>query len=539
MTQTERMKKLFDGLDRVYGRYRVTTVKANGKHVGEGDNVGTRIGKVDLNLWQGHLDGVQGIGIVPIRDDATCVFGAIDVDDYSLGQMGLATIVKKVDGLGLPLVPCRTKSGGCHLYLFSSEPVEAKLFRERLAEMSAALGTAGSEIFPKQEAIVSEKDCGSWINMPYFQGLEGNRYALKLNGDAIPFDEFLDFAEGMRRPRSFFEEQLIFAADTFSDGPPCLERCMQEGLFNEGSGQRNILMFNAGVYARTKHKDDWEDQLVILNNNVFVPPYNKPETNAVIKSLAGKSKYRYQCKIEPLSSRCDGKLCRARANGVGRNGERAGTDGGGGDPGAVAPGGENESMPRLGQLRMLKTVPPVWFWDTVSGRTIELTTEQLQSPRLFQARCMECVRLCPTMPDQQTWQKLVNKALAHCMEIDAPEDSSDEGQVWELLEKFCSGKVQAQTKKEVLVGKPWTDKGVTWFRMGDFRKFLDQQRFRGDMTQVHNLAALFHTRGLKKTFMDMSEGKERKGANVWGVESFSERPEMDVPDSITDGDSPF
>jgi len=537
MTQAERLRRLFDGLDRVYGTYRVTKIQDNGKRVGDGPkDIATRLGKVDVLLWQRHLDGQQSIGVVPIRDDATCVFGAIDVDDYSLGQAGLAGVVKKADQLGLPLVPCRTKSGGAHLYLFAAEPVEARLFRERLSEMAAAMGVSGSEIFPKQERLVSEHDCGCWINMPYFGGLEGGRYGLTISADPIALDEFLDFAEGMRRPASFFQEPARVEGLAFADGPPCLQQLAANGSFTEGS--RNILLYNAAIYCLRRAATDGSDhsaRLHEINATLCRPPASRPEVDGIAASASKKRSYRYQCKNEPLASHCDGKMCRLRPYGVGRDGQGDGGGTGRGDGGV-----KNESFPRLGQLRMLKTVPPIWFWDTMSGRTIELTTEELQSPRLFQKRCMECIKQCPTMPSQQGWQTLVNQAMSTCLDIEAPEDASDEGQVWEQLEKFCTGKVQAQGKKEILLGKPWTDPDtrVTWFRLSDFKRHLDQQRFRGDMMKTNNLSALFHKRGLEKDYFTLDK-KGNKGANVWGVQSFAEQPAMDVPPSVTDEGAPF
>jgi hypothetical protein len=59
---------------------------------------------------------VYGIGIVPIRDDATCVWGAIDIDLDK--EPNLTVLAKQVHKLELPLIVCRSKSGGAHLYLF-------------------------------------------------------------------------------------------------------------------------------------------------------------------------------------------------------------------------------------------------------------------------------------------------------------------------------------------------------------------------------------------------------------------------------------
>jgi hypothetical protein len=527
MNLVERLKNLYAGLDRVFGTYRVSSQEASGKRVGKnkGDIV-TRQKPVTLELWQGHVDGVQSIGIVPIRDDGTCVFGAIDIDNYSLGQEGRAALVAKVASHNLPLVPCSTKSGGVHLYLFSSEPVEAHLFRQRLGEMAAVLGFASSEIFPKQDQIASPDDCGCWINMPYFDGIKQGRHGITIDAEPIELSEFMDYGEGVRQPRSFFLDEIKVEGELFADGPPCLQQLFQIGF---AEGTRNDLMYNAALYCRLSTPSGWEDKLHNINGTACDPPLAKDEIDTIAASVRKKKVYKYTCKREPLLSRCNGRVCGLRAFGVGRDGRN-------GDPKKEGDDVDTaESFPRLGQLRMLDTQPPIWFWDVMNGKTIQLTTEELQSPRLFQKRCMEALKTMPIVPSLRAWQTFVNEALVHAVTIEAPEDSSDEGQCWGLLEKYCTGKVQAQNKKEILLGKPWTHEGITWFRLSDFKQFLELQRFRGDMSKNNNITAMFKKHSMRYKF----EVIDKKGANLWGVDSFAEQPDMDVPDSITNDETPF
>jgi hypothetical protein len=46
-----------------------------------------------------------------------------------------------------------------------------------------------------------------------------------------------------------------------------------------------------------------------------------------------------------------------------------------------------------------------------------------------------------------------------------------------MFYEFSTSRVQAKTKEEILLGKPFTQAGHTYFRMSDFIKFLDRQRF--------------------------------------------------------------
>jgi hypothetical protein len=58
-----------------------------------------------------------------------------------------AGLVKKIKSLELPLVVCRSKSGGAHVFLFTKEPIAAARMQEYLKASAALLGEAGREIF--------------------------------------------------------------------------------------------------------------------------------------------------------------------------------------------------------------------------------------------------------------------------------------------------------------------------------------------------------------------------------------------------------
>jgi hypothetical protein len=60
-------------------------------------------------------------------------------------------LIEKIRKLKLPLVVCRSKSGGAHCFLFTTEWVDAKDMQATLQQISAALGYGGSEIFPKAD----------------------------------------------------------------------------------------------------------------------------------------------------------------------------------------------------------------------------------------------------------------------------------------------------------------------------------------------------------------------------------------------------
>jgi hypothetical protein len=63
---------------------------------------------------RGHLEGEQGLGAVPIMDDNKCWFGVLDIDVHGPNgvHVDLVAIEEKVRKAELPLIVCRSKSGG-------------------------------------------------------------------------------------------------------------------------------------------------------------------------------------------------------------------------------------------------------------------------------------------------------------------------------------------------------------------------------------------------------------------------------------------
>ena len=134
-----RFMQRFAGLERAHGTYIIgASDRTDAKNKLKGRAL-TKLEPVTEALWAAHLDGSgSGLGVVPIRDDASCTFGAIDIDAYD--GLDLPALEAKCLALKFPLVICRSKSGGAHCYLFAEEPITAAEIRTALVEWSAALG---------------------------------------------------------------------------------------------------------------------------------------------------------------------------------------------------------------------------------------------------------------------------------------------------------------------------------------------------------------------------------------------------------------
>jgi hypothetical protein len=485
---------IFDGLERAYGVYQINSTKQSGKQVG---HAATLNKSVTVQLWEDHLLGKKAIGIIPIKDNSNCKFGAIDIDVYA--GLDFVKIHKEVKKHKFPLVVCRSKSGGCHLFIFTKEEVPASLLQGKLKEMAAVLGHGNCEIYPRQTEILVERgDIGQWINVPYFNGVKGLRYAVDESGAPISAEDFVVLVDKAKLSLAQLEAiQVVIKAD-LEDGPPCLQYLITQGF---PSGVRNEGLFNLGVYLKKAFPDNWKEKVDEFNHKYLSPPLTSIDVQGVLKSLRKKD-YFYKCQSAPLISYCNKQLCMTRAHGIGAS-----------------------TLPTLGNLTKYNSTPPIWFVTVEDTGRLELNTEDLQNPIRFQRRCMEALNLMPPIPQRDKWQSVVQKLLEQVTLIEAPADASPNGQLIEYLEKFCTSRVQAQNKDELLLGKPLTEGGRHFFRMSDFMAYLERQHFRE--FKVNKVTSIIKEQFKSEHHFLLLKGK---GVNFWSIQAFDQQAEgHDVP----------
>lgn len=447
------MMELFRGSDIAHGRSEMTDkVSTKGKHETKS---WTEKRPAELKDWEAHLAGKAGIGIPPL-DSENCVhFGAIDVDIYGLQ---IEMVNKTIQEMGLPLVICRSKSGGPHIYLFLKEKVIASAMIEKLDSIAGALGFGTSEIFPKQASIAhgaDSKDFGSWINMPYFGGTSFLRYGLDAEGKALAtIPDFIAYVTPRRLSKEQFDKLSPPEPEAiFPDGPPCLNQIFA----GKPGDNRNILLANAVVYAKKAFPENWRVKVDGYNAK-FAEPLGSAEVEALKKSY-DKKDYRYQCNKPPLCNFCDSSRCRKTKYGVG-----------GGD-----------FLPATRSLSMVSTVPPIWYLDITmpNGNPIRmsLSTEELQNPKLFQRRCMETIQQMPATMKSEDWQPIVQGLMQHCTKIELPPEMTPKGHFLELFWEWLRNRASEEGREVLLQHQPYKDKGSYYFRFSDLKKHLKTQGF--------------------------------------------------------------
>ena len=418
-----RFKQVFSGLERAHGIYEITGQKNTAKGVKKDGRGRTLQEPLTLDLWEKHLKGDLSIGVIPLTDDETCKWGCIDVDEYPINTN---EILQRIEDMNLPLLPCMTKSGGVHLFLFTKEPIPAFKFQAKLEEIAAAMGRTGDEIFPKQyewsKQLPKENQTGNWLNMPYFAGEDTTRYALKPDGEAADIEEFFDLVDKVsiteKQLDTFIavkksrKKQITKQGSMWDEAPPCLIHMKLNGI---PEGMRNNALLNYGVFLRKVHPEgeEWKDKLQEINKTVCTKALSHSELNTIIQSLE-KSEYRYQCSKQPLVDFCQSGICVTRRYGI----------------------DASERDPNFGGLRKYLTDPPLWHLD-VDGRTIVLDTKQLHNFSMYQQRCMEVLNICPPDVKKTDWVAKLNSLLQDVQEVEVPADMTKQGLLQEAIYEFC------------------------------------------------------------------------------------------------------
>ena len=489
------------GYMEAYGTYRIdetVPVDEGQKRTGKAATIRQA---VTAELWSEHLEGKgNGLGMIPINGDNKVMFGAIDVDIYNLDHRKL---IDAIESFKMPLVVCRSKSGGAHCYVFLDEFTPAKLVQTKLREMASVLGYGTSEIYPKQTEIIVERgDMGQWINMPYHNAENPVRYAFGIQGASLDIGDFLELATERTVTATQLRKWSTKVTDELPEGPPCLNVLCKQGFPN---GTRNNGLFNLAVYAMKSNPDGWEKVLADFNIKYMNPPLDPSEVMGVIKSMK-KKEYNYTCDQSPIQSFCNASKCRGCKFGV----------------------GTGNGLPSLGTLTKLTTTPPTWFIDIEGGGRLELTTEQLQNPRMFQLVCMDTMNIMPACPPPKEWIVMVQKLMESVSVVEVTDDMSPVGQFLEALERFCTGRAQARDQSELLLGKPWTDKEYHYFRISDLVTFLDRTRFKYD--SLRWITKVLRDHKAEHKFFNI----EGKGVNTWRVPEFKHGPEkFKTPEQTT------
>jgi len=502
----EKFINIFSGLQRAHGCTYVEKKNADGTKI-KGQSFVKRE-EVNHTLWENHLKGVEpSLGIIPINENNKCRWGCIDIDSYA--GFDHAKLIKQITKLKLPLVTTRSKSGGAHVFLFTTVPVDAELMRNKLVSIGSILGYGSSEVFPKQIELKSKDDTGNFLNLPYFNSDNTTRYAFLDTGEAATLDAFFRLYERNKLTPDQLEKLTIDRPDSeFKDGPPCMETLATNGI---SEGGRDNALFHYTVYAKKKWPSEWKNKIILFNQKVMNPPLDDASVER-IREQHEKKDWGYKCKDEPMCSFCDKDLCRKRKYGI----------------------GGMALFPVLSDLQKIELEEP-YYYVNVDGQRVKLeNVESLLEQRLFQRAVAKQINKRPPRISPKEFGSYVDLLLAGIEPVPAPAGSSKLNQLKEHLEEFCTNRSSTSTTKEdIMRGNVYTEKGRHYFIFSKFyHGFLQKRKWAEKSQETQQM--------LKEHFNYVDErmtiGKKRP--TVISVESFERTEDNYTPKELKPKD-PF
>lgn len=378
-----------------------------------------------------HLAGELSIGVAPIRNDGTCYFGAIDIDDYNYN---LQDVIAAIEDFKFPLCPCYSKSKKLHIYIFFSEPTKAEDVQEILKWYARAFSCNKKvEIFPKQSKASSTNTFYSWINLPYFNANDSQNHRKLVGKKGIySLSEGLDIIK--ERRLSPKEHKEFINNFEYKDAPPCVLTGIL--LRDVGPGQRNNWLFSVGVYLRLKDENcDLREKLADINDSLQQPLAEKELNNTILKGFERKT-YFYMC---AALDRCDKVLCRQQEYGI---------------DSVVSTGLD------YGELTQYMTDPPYYEW-IVNGQKLTFWNEQeIITQNKFRSLCLRQLHLVPRRVKDDTWAKILTRACEHITVIQPTVESGDftsGSTFFDLTSAFFNTRRKADNITQIAMGRVYQD----------------------------------------------------------------------------------
>ncbi|MEZ2219624.1 hypothetical protein [Rhizobium sp. RCC_161_2] len=395
-----------------------------------------------VDLWEKHLAGTYPLGISPLRHDGMCRWGLVDIDVYD--DLDHSALANKIQRAALPLIVCRSKSGGAHVFLFVTDWIHQAEMNAALVAIAVRLGYADAEVYPP---VPGKK--GNCINMPMLGGSE--RWGVKPRGLDMSVVEFLYYVEKARCSPADVTRLAKTTATTQKPGSSApssrvlrnlTEKC--DEIAGLTDGRKRALHDTAFLFGKYVLKDRIE-----------------PET--VISKLIAAG---VTAGLEPVAAESHAR------NGLeGRLRKRGGADGDDGDD-------ENEG--RFAEIDRIVMIEggeePMWRVTVADYGDITLPSREVWKNDVFNLRCAERLKVGFRRLSVNEWADRINAALSIAETEAAPTEASQHDLFRDALNDFLFDKHRAENMDELLLGKPYPDdeKDKVWFRFKDMYKRLCQ-----------------------------------------------------------------
>lgn len=461
--QILRLQSLFRGNSRVCGLASRETVKdAKGKV--EEVKKGFSPGPVTDQHWKNHLNGSCSLGLVPITDYSECKFAAIDVDCDIMesAKVTLASLCATVQGLTLPMVVCRSKSGGAHIYVFFKDMVPADKVRLTFKRISDVMGLNSHrpvEFYPHTGKLDTESN-GKYINLPYFNGESTERYGFDHLGERLSLDQFIVYAEKISVLGKDFIEWKVPATitdvirDVINNGPPCLQTIYDMGI---ADGTKNDMLLQYGILFKKYNAQTFCDNVEIINQTrTDGKPHDLQDLQNTMKSLKKKNMH-YSCSHPCMAAICAKSLCQTRKYGI-------------------RPTVEVPAIKKILQWGANDEYFELLFEN--DSRIKILIADFIRFDTLREALVQKLHLYIPE-PKRHDWQEWVMAMMTKVERVAVPVEFNIEHAIKNLIIEFATSRGMGNKLEELLVSKPVREGNFIIMRQKDIQAEMQKKRLPG------------------------------------------------------------
>jgi hypothetical protein len=287
--------------------------------------------------------------------------------------------------------------------------------REKLHSIKHIFGVEKPDrVFPVQKYLNLDKgSAGSWINLPYYNYKETERYMIKEDGSKASIEEFFKkYEESLISFEQLKKLECVFEDEYFKDGPPCLQTLASFGI---EKGNRDDVLLDMTRYIKMRYPENWQNKVGEYNTKFFKPELNYKEVEKTIKSRDNKD-YPYRCDSDHLGKFCNKGECILKKYGV-----------------KSIKGIRNTA---LGPLSYIRSTPRQWFLG-FDGEEVKLTSKELTNQQLAREAATEQSGKTPPRMKQVDWDSAIAELQERATGEDAPEESMPMYKLQESLKLFC------------------------------------------------------------------------------------------------------
>jgi len=123
--------------------------------------------------------------------------------------------------------------------------------------------------------------------------------------------------------------------------------------------------------------------------------------------------------------------------------------------------------------------------------------------------------------------------MSTATKIDVPEELTYSGRFREHLKAFCTSRIKAMSPEELDLGKPWTEDGLTKFKIEGLMEYLKNRGFttftraqvQDQIKQMNDNEECYGHQSIRR------DNGKRSTIRVWWVPAFDDSlPELKEPD---------